>query len=299
VDLMEWNSVRSTVRRRGAARFAADVVTRFRDADGTSHTRALAYQSAIVLISSFIGLVGLASVVGAETLRDIVVRLGRDLAPGPSSKLIEEAAKQGSSGATAAMLFGLGAALVAGTLAMAQIERSANRLFGSSEDRPGFERYVVAFLLTVSGGILLALGALVMGGGRAVADATGWGWLWTIGRWPLGVAMATVGVFVLFRTAPRVRAASDAELTSGVVVAVALWMLFAILLGIYFSTGGASSTYGPLVAVIALLVWSVCSSAALHLGLAVTAELAGTAGPGALVRVPDSPESLITGDRGR
>jgi uncharacterized BrkB/YihY/UPF0761 family membrane protein len=290
--------VRAVVRRRGAAGFAAGVVRRFRGADGTSHTRALAFQSVFVLISSYIGVVGLASVSGTETIRRIVVRLGRDLTPGPSSRLIEEAARQGSAGATTAMIVGLGAALVAGTFAMAQFERSANRLFGSSKDRPGIERYAVALVLAATGGMVLAVGALIMGGGRAVAEATGWGSLWTIGRWPIGVVLATAGVFLLFWTAPRGRPAPAAELAAGVVVAVVLWTAFAILLGVYFRAGGGSSTYGPLIAVIALLLWSLCSSAALHLGLAVTAELAGAARPGALVRVPDRQEPVASADRG-
>ena len=60
------------------------------------------------------------------------------------------------------MVFGLLAALVAGTLAMAQVERSANRLAGQSEDRPVWQRYGVAFVLAVSAGVLLAAGGLAL-----------------------------------------------------------------------------------------------------------------------------------------
>jgi hypothetical protein len=41
-----------------------------------------------------------------------------------------------------------------------------------------------------------------------------------------------------------------------VVVAVVLWTLFAILLGVSFGAGNGSSKYGPLIPVIALLLWS-------------------------------------------
>jgi hypothetical protein len=47
------------VRRRGGGELARSSVKRFREADGTSHVRALAYQSMFVLLSGFIGLVGL------------------------------------------------------------------------------------------------------------------------------------------------------------------------------------------------------------------------------------------------
>jgi hypothetical protein len=52
-----WRAVRG----RGGVELARSSVKRFREADGTSHVRALAYQSMFVLLSGFIGLVGLAS----------------------------------------------------------------------------------------------------------------------------------------------------------------------------------------------------------------------------------------------
>ncbi|MGZ4146320.1 MAG: hypothetical protein ACXVPL_01315 [Actinomycetota bacterium] len=53
------------------------------------------------------------------------------LAPGPSGKLLQQAASHGASSGATAAVFGLAAALVATTLAMAQVERSANRLAAS------------------------------------------------------------------------------------------------------------------------------------------------------------------------
>jgi uncharacterized BrkB/YihY/UPF0761 family membrane protein len=49
--------------------------------------------------------------------------------------------------------------------------------------------------------------------------------------------------------------------------------VFSLALGLYFSVS-SSAAYGSLLSVIALLLWSSLSSLALHLGLAVTAELA-------------------------
>jgi uncharacterized BrkB/YihY/UPF0761 family membrane protein len=56
-------------------------------------------------------------------------------------------------------------------------------------------------------------------------------------------------------------------------VAVALWFVFSLALGLYFALC-SSAAYGSVLSVIALLLWSSLSSLALHLGLAVTAELA-------------------------
>src|SRR6185369_11087362 len=88
------------------------------------------------MLSGFIGLVGLASVLGVGVFRDTIIELSKSIAPGPSGQLLQEAAQQSTGGGTAALV-GLGAAMFSGMFAMAQIERSANRLAGRTEDRPG------------------------------------------------------------------------------------------------------------------------------------------------------------------
>jgi YihY family inner membrane protein len=265
------------VRRLGGGELARSSVKRFREADGTSHVRALAYQSMFVLLSGFIGLVGLASAFDLPRVRGVVEQMADTLSPGPSGRLLREAARQGTNGGTTAMVLGLLAALLAGTLAMAQVERSANRLAGGSEDRPPARRYGVAFVLALSAGVLLAAGGLALAGGQAISEGLGWEGaaltVWTVVRWPLGVAVAAVGIYLLFRAAPRERIGSPAALAAGAAAAVVLWFLFSLALGLYFSLS-SNAAYGPLLAVIALLLWSSLSSLALHMGLAVTAELA-------------------------
>jgi uncharacterized BrkB/YihY/UPF0761 family membrane protein len=287
------------VRQRGRAEFARSSVKRFRDADGMSHVRALAYHSMFVLLSGFIGLVGLASAFDLPRVRGIVEQMVDTISPGPSGQLLREAARQGASGGTTAMVLGLLGALLAGTWAMAQVERSANRLAGRSEDRPFGQRHGVAFVLALSAGVLLAAGGLALAGGRAVSEGLGWEGaaltVWNVARWPLGVAVAAVGIYLLFRTAPRARIGSRAALAAGTAAAVALWFLFSLALGLYFSLS-SNAAYGPLLSVVALLLWSSLSSLALHLGLAVTVELAiGESRSEDLVRVPESePKRSVT-----
>jgi uncharacterized BrkB/YihY/UPF0761 family membrane protein len=282
------------VKDRGTGNVAKDVYERFRDSDGPSHSRALAYQSVFVAISGFIGLVGLASVLDVEALRGTVTEMSKTVAPGPASELLEEAASQGSSGGARAMILGLGSALFGGMFAMAQVERSANRMAGRSEDRPGLGRYLTAMALALSAGILLVLGVLVLGGGQAIARGSGWGdsvvSVWAIVRWPVGILLTAIGVFLLFRTAPRERIAQTRALVTGSLTAVALWVVFTVGLAIYFAVGEGAETYGSLITFIALLLWSGATSTALHIGLAVSAALStGTSGEGT-VSIPDSEE---------
>jgi YihY family inner membrane protein len=282
--------VMAEVRRRGAGALAGDVFRRFRDADGTSHARALGYQGTFALLSGFIGLLGLASVLGDAALRGTLVELSKTLAPGPSGQLLQAAARQSSGGTTA--LVGLGAALISGSLAMAQIERSANRLSGRTQDRPGARRFVVALALALSAGVLAAVGLLICGGGRAIE--TGFGWhgtvadVWAVLRWIIGVAITTAGIYLLFRWAPERPLGPRRARMAGVLVTLVLWMLFTIALTIWFSVSSSSQTYGPLVSVIALLLWAGATSLALHLGMALTAELASARATGAASSAEDA-----------
>jgi uncharacterized BrkB/YihY/UPF0761 family membrane protein len=280
------------VRRRGVGELSRSSLKRFWEADGTTHVRALAYQSMFVLLAGFIGLVGLASAFDLPRVRSIVEQMADTVSPGPSGQLLREAARQGAEGGTAAMVLGLLAALLAGTLAMAQVERYANRLAGRPEDRPFRKRYGVAFVLALSAGMLLAAGGLSLVGGRAVSEGLGWEdaalTVWSVARWPLGVAVAAVGIYLLFRTAPRERIGSLAALAAGTAVAVALWFLFSLALALYFSVS-SNAAFGPLLSVVALLLWSALSSLALHWGLAVMVELAiGESRSERIVRLSDS-----------
>jgi uncharacterized BrkB/YihY/UPF0761 family membrane protein len=299
------SGVREELRQRGLGGLVGDCARRFRDADGTSHTRALGYQGTFAMLSGFIGLIGLASVLGIDALRSTIVEMSKTLAPGPSGQLLQQAAHQSSGGSAA--FFGLGASLISGTLAMAQIERSANRLSGRTTDRPGIGRYLVAFVLALSAGTLAAVGLLALAGGQAIA--TGFGWegaasdAWMVLRWVLGVAAAWAGLYLLFRWAPDRPLGDRATRMAGVLVSLVLWVAFTIVLSVWFAVSSSAQTYGPLVTVIALLLWAGATSFALHLGMAVAAELAGehparasAAGVAsdrdATVRVPDvAPES--------
>ena len=281
----------------GAPSLASAAIRRFLRADGTSHMRALAYESAFVLMSGFIGLIGLSSVLGIEQVRLAVQQMASTLSPGPSGRLLQQAASQGASSGGTAALVGLAAALSAGTLAMAQLERSANRLAGV-DDRPAVRRFATAFVLALSAGLLLAFGGIMIAGSEAVASGLGWkaeaASIWAVARWPLGVLVVTGAIYLLFRAAPRHPIRPHRAVAAGAAVAVVLWVAFTGGLALYLSIGGGQ-TYGSLIVIVALLLWSLLTSLALHLGLAVAYELESRSRPGA-VRLPES-ETVPARDR--
>jgi YihY family inner membrane protein len=264
-------------RRERARSLPVRIARRFLHADGTSHMRALAYSTMFVMISGFIGLLGLASLLDVEEVRGVVVELGKRLSPGPSGDLIEEAARSGARHATAAAIIGLAAAVISGTIAMAQIERTGNRLVGSDRDRRLVPRFVIAFVLAVTAGLVFAAGGMALGAGRAIPTGTGWSdelrGAWSVARWPVGVLVVSVAILLLFRFAPRSSLGPWRSLIWGTVVAVVLWVAFTGLLSLYFSLSSDSTPYGPLLSIVALLLWSMLGSFALGLGMATSAEL--------------------------
>jgi YihY family inner membrane protein len=291
---LEGDEALETLRACGRRRLAWDSLQRFRAADGFSHARALAFQLVLTAVPAIIAVVGLAGATGAGTLRDVVAAALRDLAPGDAGGILTEALREGGSRrrGIAALAAGLAAALVAGTLTMAQLERAANRIYGIERDRPALRRYGLGFAGACSAGLLsaAALAALVAGdaarraiGGDGALERT-----WEIARWPLAAVLVTVAVALLFQRVPRRRQPEASWLAVGAALAIALWLAFtaALVLALELSAS-LGSTYGALAGTIGGLLWAFLTSLALLLGLAFAAQLeavrAGVPGP----RAPD------------
>jgi YihY family inner membrane protein len=280
---LEGDDALRTLRLTGWGRLAKDSFQRFRAADGFSHTRALAFQVTLALLPAVIATVGLATAMQASRFRQLVVQTVDRLAPGPAGQLITEAVEQGAKsaarGGIAALVLGALAALASATVAMGQIERGANRLYGVERDRPTTKKYRNAFLLACSAGVLVLLAFVLIVAGADVARATELSGvvrgLWTVLRWPLSIGLAVVAFAVLFREAPRRHQPSWSWLAVGSGLAVLLWFVFTGLLALYLDTsaGTFGQTYGPLTGMIALLVWTWLTSLALFFGVAFAAQL--------------------------
>jgi YihY family inner membrane protein len=280
---LEGDDALRTLRRTGWAQLAKDSFQRFRAADGFSHSRALAYQITLALLPAVIAAVGLATAMQAARFRQIVVQTVDRLAPGPAGQLITEAvrqgAKSGARGGIAALVLGGLVALASATLAMGQIERGANRLYGVERDRPTTQKYRHGFLLACSAGVLVLLAFVLIVAGADIAKATGLSGViravWTLLRWPISIAFAVVAFAVLFREAPRRRQPSWSWLAVGSGLSVLLWFVFTGLLALYLNASADTfgRTYGPLTGMIAVLVWAFLTALALFLGIAFAAQL--------------------------
>jgi YihY family inner membrane protein len=290
---LEGDDALRTLRDTGWGQLLKDAFLRFRAADGFSHSRALAYQVMLTLLPFVIAVVGLATALEVAEIRQLLTQTVDRLAPGPAGQLFTQAIKQGTKsaagGGVLAMFLGALAAVVSATLAMGQIERGANRLYGVEQDRPTAQKYGNGFKLACTAGFLTVLAFVLIVAGADVAEATGITGvvkgLWTVLRWPLSIGFVVLAFALLFRAAPRRRQPSWSWLAVGSGVSVLLWFVFTGLLALYLnlSSDTFGQTYGPLTGIIAILIWTFLTSLAIYLGLAFAAQLeavrAGVPGP--------------------
>jgi YihY family inner membrane protein len=281
---LEGDDALETLRSTGWGRLFKDAFARLRAADGFSHARALAFQIALTALPALIAGVGIATALEQDDLRGVLKDTLLSLAPGPASQTLTEAFKQGSeaTGSGAAIVTGLLAALISATVAMGQLERGVNRIYGIESDRPALRKYGRALFLAGTAGVLLLLSFVIFLAGSAIRQATSRtsGWsdtalsIWDVARWPLGVVFIVGAMAVLFRYAPRRDQPNFSWLLVGSGLAVLLWILLTILLSAYLEESREfGRTYGPLAGMIGMLLWSLASSWAVLFGVAVAAQL--------------------------
>jgi YihY family inner membrane protein len=262
-----------------------DAFIRFRYGDGFSHSRAFAFQLCLAIVPFLIALSGLAADLGAKAGGQVVADTVVALSPGASEPLVRsllEDDQRTEEAGELALALGLITGLFALTSAMAQIERGANRIYGVERDRPVLGKYVRAAILAIVAG-LPALGGfllLVAGGpaGESIARHLGGGealkTTWDVLRWPLSLLLIVFAVGLLFRHAPRRKQPALSWLLIGAVVATVLWWVASLLLAGYVRvSGGFGATYGPLTAIMALLLWANLTGVAFFLGLSFAAQL--------------------------
>ncbi|NAS21070.1 hypothetical protein GT755_05135 [Herbidospora sp. NEAU-GS84] len=272
----------AALRAYGAWRLARDSFVRFRYGDGMSHSRALAFQMCLSVIPGAIALVGLSSVVHTEELGQVLALTLSHLSPGEGVAAVRSILDGGSRSDAVALWAGLATSVFALVSTMAQVERGANRIYGIERDRPFHRKYLRGLVLATTAGSFMVAGFVIMVGGDALKEALtrvyDWGpalrFSFDLVRWPLGFLLALVATSVIFRAAPRRRQPGHTWLAFGALVTLVLWTTFTLGLALYTSLNeGFGETYGPLTAVMALLLWAFLTSIALFLGLAFAAQL--------------------------
>lgn len=308
-----------TVRRYGLRHLLSAGFVRFRYGDGFSHARAFGLQLALATVPLVIAGAGLATAIGAESFSEVVARTVVAVTPVSSDELVRQSvegtaapvgpgadqddpADERSDRSEIVVVLGLLTAYAAATSAFAQLERGANRIYGTERDRPVMRKYVRAAVLTATAGSAMAAGLmLIVAGepfGEAMEQVYRWGdaaeEVWDVLRWPVGLAALVVAVTALLRFAPRRRQPGLSWLAVGATVTVLAWMAGSGLLALYVAVAGTfGETYGPLTAVMALLLWANVTGVALLAGVALAAQLEAVRAGQDDPRLPDSDDDGI------
>lgn len=302
------DDARKTLASTGRGRLLKDSVERLRRADGTSHSRSLAFVTSLVLVQGLIVIVGFAAAIGSTGVSNVIVDGIRSVAPGPAGDVLTGAVKQartvGTQDRYLVLIIGLFGTMLTATTLMGQLERGLNRIYGVERDRPFRRKYGLAFLLAISAGAVIASAFVLLAFGRQLGTS-GTGTLhtvWVVLRWPLAVGLLAVGLAILFRWSPNRRQPGRAWLAFGSGIAVLLWSLATLGLALGFRISSSfGETYGPLAGIVALQIWTFVSALSIFYGAAVAAQLeAVRAGSPATsnVREPASPARTPAGTTG-
>lgn len=285
---LDMKDARAALRRSGLWPLVRDAYARFRYGDGFSSARALAFQLCLAIVPLVIFLQGLTSLLPQGDARRVFAATLVHLSPtGQSASILRQVMSHTSqtangSGGVVALVLGLVTALASLATAFAQLERGANRIYGLQRDRTTVHRYVHAFLMAVTVGLLAGLSFTLLVGGGPFGDVmhTTGHWsatevtVWTALRWPIGLLGAMIAIALVFHHSPRRSQPGRSWLMLGSGIAVVLWLAFTGLLALYVSKSSTfGSVYGPLTWVVALLLWAFLTSWAIFLGLAVAAQL--------------------------
>jgi YihY family inner membrane protein len=274
------------VRKVGVVRLFVDSFVRFRYGDGFSSSRALALQAALAVVPFMLALTGLAADIDEEKPQRVLASTIDAVSPGSGSRDALASAVTGPASSERAgeiaLFVGLFFALASMTMAMAQIERGTNRIYGIRRDRPAKWKYGRAAVMTAVLALPVGLGFMLLVAGGAFADAMAksYGWsdglvtAWNIARWPVGVVLLVFTIAVIFDHSPRRRQPGLTWLALGSGIAVLLTLFSTGLLAAYVHKSPSfGDIYGPLAGVFALLLWSLLSSIALFYGTALCAQL--------------------------
>jgi YihY family inner membrane protein len=267
------------LRKTGTVRLIRDAAMRLHTVDGTTYARALAHSSITTLIPAVIAVIGLVTTFGLTGLRTTLEDAAASFAPGPAGGILTDAIVRAEpTSAVLALVVGVALMLFSGTIGMLHLERAANRIYGVTERRSAVRRFSIALALaaTVEVMLIVALAVIVAGGsvGEGSSGARPRSGLWPFLRWPIGVALVAVAMTAIFKVVPNRRQPGFSWLLSGTAVSVVAWVVATMLLGfVYERVSSLGGSYGPLLGVLALLVWAFGTGLAVLFGLAFAAQL--------------------------
>ena len=261
----------------------------FIDDDCGDLAAALTYNAVLALFPGAIVVVALVNLVAdgqtaVDTILDVLKDLGAGSVVGDEdfTNVLNAVIVQQSS-AKALLSFGLLGAVWSASNYVGVFTRASNRIYGVKEGRPWWKLRPLQVVLSAVALVLMAAVALGLVISGPLVDAVGNALnagsvartAWSIGRWPVLVAILMLLLSLMFWIAPNVKQPRFRWLTLGGAVALLVWALASFGFGVYVANFGSyDKTYGSLGAIIAFLVWLYLSNSAVRLGVEINAEVA-------------------------
>ena len=244
----------------------------------------VAFSSLFAFLPTVILAIGLLGLFGDSAFNSLEQFVG-SVAPHGVLDMIDLAkqdAAQNKGGSAIAFVAGLFLALWAATGAMSALIKAVNRAYDRIETRPFWKQRLIALVLVVATGLVLAgvFLLIVFGGdlGDAIVRRSGLGdsfkLFWNIARWPIAFVAVLLFFALVYYLAPNHPQRSWRWLTPGSLVGAVMWLVLSGLFALYTSYSSSySKTYGSIAGAIILLLWLNYSAWAVLFGAELNAEL--------------------------
>jgi membrane protein len=246
----------------------------------------LAFRLFLALFPFFIFLAALAGFVAdmfgvVNPTQEIIDLFGGSLPPDTESVLRNQLDAVVGRQNAGLLSIGVLGALFAASGGVGTLMKAGNRAYQVREDRPALQRYALALVLTLLGGLLLvaAFGLFLVSQvfGSEIDARLGLkgmiGSISAVARWVGVPVLALLATAVLYWATPA-RRPRFRLLTPGSMVFVAGWLLVSFVYSTYVANFGSyNTTYGTLGGVAITLTWFYFTSAILIAGMELNAAL--------------------------
>ncbi|SMH39661.1 membrane protein [Rathayibacter oskolensis] len=251
----------------------------------TDLAAALTYYAVLALFPALLAIVSVLGLFGqAQATTDTVLELIGGLASPQVVDLLRDPIESLTSSPAAGVAFvtGIVGAIWSASGYVGAFGRAMNRIYQIDEGRPFWKLRPTMLGVTVSIVLMIVVAALilVLSGpvASAVGDVVGLGpaalTVWNIAKWPVLLVIAVVIIAVLYYFAPNIRQPKFRWISTGSIVALAIWLIASVGFGFYVANfSNYDKTYGSLGAVIVFLLWIWITNIALLFGAEFDSEL--------------------------
>jgi membrane protein len=258
-------------------------VKAFKEDKLTDWAAALTYYGVLAIFPALLVVVSVLGLIG-ESATDSLIENLEDVAPGPAQEIFTNAIRnlEGAQGASGvAFVVGLAGAIWASSGYVNGFMSASNSIY-DVEDAGSLTKTlpvrvgltlvlmvlaaVIAFAVTLTGGLAKEVGNLVGVGDTAVD-------VWGIAKWPVLLLLVSVLLAVLYWGTPNVKLPFRL-VSPGGLLALLGWVIASVAFAFYVSNFGSyNKTYGTLAGPIVFLLWLWISNICILLGAELNAEL--------------------------